>query len=82
MEEKFTPQGRRVPDTPPPSDEVPLSAVPPWPWGDETYERSTMDGPCLRSWGPIVYEVASGTRRENGYNEDMIHGNMMKSRMT
>ena len=54
QEEKFTPQGTRVPDTPPPSDDATLPAVPPWPWGTDGYEKSEMDGPCQRSWGPSL----------------------------
>ena len=64
QEEKFTPQGTRVPDTPPPSDDATLPAVPPWPWGTDGYEKSEMDGPCQRSWGPSLRGGARYLSRE------------------
>ena len=92
QEEKFTPQGTRVPDTPPPSDDATLPAVPPWPWGTDGYEKSEMDGPCQRSWGPslrggVRYLSREGRSRQRcdwhdedwqrrGMNRDAVQGDL------
>ena len=46
-----------------------ILAVPPWPLEEGTYDRSTMDGPCLRSWGPSLRGGIRHASRERARRE-------------
>ena len=54
QDQRFTPQGTRVPDTSPPPDVEVLSEVPPWPFGVTDYEQSDERMFCGRTWGPSL----------------------------
>ena len=78
QEERFTPQGTRVPDTAPPEGEGSLPAIPPWPWGENGYERSDVSGPCLRSWGP---SLSGGVRYiSGGQGHREVHNGELRRR--
>ena len=53
-DQRFTPQGTKVPDTSPPRDEEVDYKVPQWPFEAGNYERVEEWMPCGRTWGPSL----------------------------
>ena len=60
-EPRYTPQGTRVPEGPPPSDSLP--ELPTWPFEKQAYEVCDNEDPCHRRLGPgVVMRQKSGRR--------------------
>ena len=53
-DQRFAPQGTKVPDTSPPRDEEVDYKVPQWPFEAGNYERVEEWMPCGRTWGPSL----------------------------
>ena len=73
---RYTPQGTRVPDGPPPSECLP--ELPVWPFETMTYEVCEDEDPCHRRLGPKFVSRPS-ERMEDLYGEEVDRG--MESRL-